>query len=332
MGVSNIKIKNFTVFEDIEIDFASGINVIIGDNGTGKTHLMKLMNMLLRPQFNDVIEVINIRNYFKVSNDLDVVRNLENEDAEIVINYKGIVIKYLTGKNSLSKMEIFRTDENKKIQDVQLDNVYVPAKEILTHSKGFVSLYDERFIPFDKSYKDLLSKSLLPNLRNIPELGVNILPKLETIMEGKVVVEDDVFYILKTNGSQVVFDLEAEGIKKLALLWQLIMNGSIQKGSVIFWDEPESNINPKLIPVLVDILLELSNNEVQIFISTHDYILAKYIEVKSQDDDEILFHGLIKTKDGVKVETQNKFMFLSNNSIIDENKNLYQSEIEKVMK
>lgn len=326
MGISRLIIENFTVFEDIEINFSSGINVIIGDNGTGKTQLMKLMNMLVRPQISGNPTDFGAYEYFNVKKNNDVIRNLTKEKAIAYVDYNDIGIRCIFHENNSTELK------NMKNKQTQWDNVYIPAKEILTHSKGFVSLYDERYIPFDKSYKDLLSKSLLPNLRNIPELGVNILPKIEEIIDGKVIVIDDVFYIQKNNGSKVVFDLEAEGIKKLALLWQLIMNGSIQKGSIIFWDEPESNINPKLIPVLVDILLELSYNEVQIFISTHDYILAKYIEVKSKKDDEILFHGLIKTEYGVEVETQNKFMFLSNNSIIDENENLYFAEVEKVMK
>lgn len=44
MSIKNVKIKNFTVFHDADIDFASGINIIIGENGTGKTHLMKILH------------------------------------------------------------------------------------------------------------------------------------------------------------------------------------------------------------------------------------------------------------------------------------------------
>ncbi|MFI3227721.1 MAG: AAA family ATPase [Clostridia bacterium] len=41
------KLQNFTVFNDIEVNFSSGINVIIGENGTGKTHLMKALYSML---------------------------------------------------------------------------------------------------------------------------------------------------------------------------------------------------------------------------------------------------------------------------------------------
>ncbi len=39
-------IKNFTVFKDQEIEFCSGINVIIGANSTGKSHLLKILYAL----------------------------------------------------------------------------------------------------------------------------------------------------------------------------------------------------------------------------------------------------------------------------------------------
>lgn len=52
---------------------------------------------------------------------------------------------------------------------------------------------------------------------------------------------------------------------------------------MLFWDEPEANINPKYIPVLAELLIMLESEGVQIFVSTHDYFLAKYIEVKRNE-------------------------------------------------
>ena len=43
MKIKRIKFQNYTVFEDQQMEFSPGINVIIGENGTGKTHLMKLI-------------------------------------------------------------------------------------------------------------------------------------------------------------------------------------------------------------------------------------------------------------------------------------------------
>tara|TARA_Y100001970_G_scaffold294169_1_gene447896 strand:+ start:12237 stop:12404 length:168 start_codon:yes stop_codon:yes gene_type:complete len=39
--ITNLQLKNFTAFTDLVIDFSPGINIVIGENGTGKTQLLK---------------------------------------------------------------------------------------------------------------------------------------------------------------------------------------------------------------------------------------------------------------------------------------------------
>ena len=39
--IEHIKLERFTAFENLSLQFSSGINVLIGENGTGKTHLLK---------------------------------------------------------------------------------------------------------------------------------------------------------------------------------------------------------------------------------------------------------------------------------------------------
>ena len=42
MPLTKIEAENFTVFESIKIPFSQGLNVLVGENGMGKTHIMKL--------------------------------------------------------------------------------------------------------------------------------------------------------------------------------------------------------------------------------------------------------------------------------------------------
>lgn len=303
MSIKNVKISNFTVFQNIDINLASGINVIIGENGTGKTHLMKLMYAN--------IEKDDVYNYFKVKRDEDLRRNIEE--------------KYSYQYSFDDKEEMV----SNKPTDFK-SSIFIPAKDFLTHSKGFLSMYDKFDMPFDKTYYDIISKSLLPNLKKIPEIGKAVLPKLENIIGGKVIVENETFFIQKLDGKKVEFSMEAEGIKKIAILWQLIMNESITRGTVLFWDEPEANINPMLFKDVAEILLTLSRNDVQIFVATHNYVFAKYVEVLMEDTDEIAFHALYNTEnEGVKCETEKKFSLLTHNAIREENINLYDAEMKK---
>ena len=51
----------------------------------------------------------------------------------------------------------------------------------------------------------------------------------------------------------------------------LIQSGSLRESSALFWDEPETNLNPKIFGVQMDALLELQRNGVQNFFAAYDY-------------------------------------------------------------
>ncbi len=42
MTITRLKLRRFTAFEDLDFRPSPGINVLVGANGTGKTHLMKV--------------------------------------------------------------------------------------------------------------------------------------------------------------------------------------------------------------------------------------------------------------------------------------------------
>ena len=48
--IGSLHLKNFVAFTDLTIDFSPGINIIIGENGTGKTQLLKAILALCGPE------------------------------------------------------------------------------------------------------------------------------------------------------------------------------------------------------------------------------------------------------------------------------------------
>ena len=45
--ITQLNIKNFTAFPKADLQFGRHLNVIIGENGTGKSHLLKLAYSIL---------------------------------------------------------------------------------------------------------------------------------------------------------------------------------------------------------------------------------------------------------------------------------------------
>lgn len=48
MKILTLKAKNFMIFEDIDLNFSPNVNLICGENSTGKTAIIKLLYASLR--------------------------------------------------------------------------------------------------------------------------------------------------------------------------------------------------------------------------------------------------------------------------------------------
>ena len=49
MKIKTLRLKNFMIFKENEIDWSKNINIICGENSTGKTTLLKVMYSMLKP-------------------------------------------------------------------------------------------------------------------------------------------------------------------------------------------------------------------------------------------------------------------------------------------
>ena len=320
MAIKRVSIENFTVFDKLEIDFCDGINIFIGENGTGKTHLLKLLyatqtlhssNYLYKPTelFGNGFSVQNCCLYI----------NGESSPWTLTIQ-QGIVQK----TESHIQVDI----------DVKSSSVFIPAKEVLSMSN--ITRIAEEYksaLNLDVTLTDIIDKAqnMVPD--TISEFALDIAQRIEKRIEGIVFFDDKekTFWIHKDSGSKIPFSSEAEGYRKLGLLWQLVMNKSIKEGTVLLWDEPEANLSRINTPDLVDILFELSRRNVQVFLATHDYNLMKYFSVKKNGSSEVAFFNLYKTGSRVAYEREDDYDLLEHNSIIDANTRLLEAEIERVL-
>ena len=317
--LKKLDVNNFTVFKKMSIEFSGGIDIFIGENGTGKTHLLKIIYACCNKNENDGKAFAS---YFSSSGWAPLKRNDSPKNGVVIrlFDERNTEIASINGNNGILKKPFI----NKNIK-----SVFIPAKEMLSHSKGLLALDREREIPFDKTLIDIVSKAELGESKSLTEFQKTLLLKLSKVIEGEVIYESDTFYVKKENGLKVEFSMEAEGLRKFGLLWKLIRNGLLDRDSILLWDEPEANINPQLIPILVDIILELHRKGVQVFLATHDYNLAKYFEVNRTRGDKVIFHSLYKSEDGVRIETREYFGKLNNNSIIKADEQLLDKVFEK---
>jgi predicted ATPase len=128
---------------------------------------------------------------------------------------------------------------------------------------------------------------------------------------------------IANRGESVSVNMAAEGIRKLGILQLLLQNRQLKPGrtGALIWDEPETNMNPKLMKLLVEILLELSRNGQQIILATHDYVLLKWFDLlmDAGKEDHVRFHSLYREPGSVEIKIASTDDYLSiNPNPIDE--------------
>ena len=321
MAVKNIAVENFTVFNKVEIDFCDGVNVLIGENGVGKTHLLKLLyaiNTLYSSNY-----LISLHNLFG--------QNFQVNNCWLHLNNEHIqpwTMKIVNKIVQDPESHINVTIESKR------PSTYIPAMSLLS-IPDITRVVDEygKNIDIDYTQTEIVRKAENKIPENIPTLAKALIQSLEDEIGGTVHFDeaDKSFWVYKNNGIKIPYSAEAEGYKKLGLLWRLLMNKSIIKDTVLFWDEPEANLNRKIIPVVVAVLMGLARNGVQIFLATHDYNLMKYFSIKKKSDDEVAYFSLYKSDNGVISETEEDYDLLEHNPIVDANIQLVRDNIERAI-
>ncbi|MBW5383917.1 ATP-binding protein [Brachyspira pilosicoli] len=400
--INNIKISNFTVFKNAEINFSKGLNVFIGRNGTGKTHLLKLINCLDKKLYNsnEKLELkkfnnlknknkekidnikksdkkffndidknsypfdIDINKVFSRFGDFDKIKKtfsdfvsfLEKKDEKISVEiYKNMRFRpkecnIIFNKNinlELRHKGFNITDGwiptfdflllyKKSFSFKNKNFTFIPCKDILTSSNGFTALYDKRDINFEAVYYNIIKKTEIPKLRELDKDLFEIAKKIEDAIGGKTIYKNNNFFIDYKNIGEVSFDMVAEGHKKLALIYILIVNGEIDKNTILLLDEPESNLNPSLTDLLVNILLSLSKLGVQIFIATHNSFILDDIELQRTDKDSIMYHSFYFDENdfnaGVKIESKEILSDLENNPINEKIIKQHNEYIDEMIK
>jgi predicted ATPase len=393
--IQSLELEKFSVFKSLSIRFSPKINVIVGVNGTGKTHLLKaayalsfwrskqagntkISKLECGKSFTDIL----LRIFFPGDHDLKELVNRKSQEASALeIEFSdGIQYRFSFGRRAKAAT----LDTKHKEMLPNLGPIFLPAKEVLSFLPGIESAGLESSTIqslFDDSYltlcQQLLVKDKQIDIDRDPRIGT-LLPSITNVIGGLFQVDakrlrfrpgkyeestgkrseklsklakqelsegespslpqlaDDVRTEFKANSEgEVPGHIMAEGFKKLGVIQQLLANGVLSPGNAgtLFWDEPESNVNPKLMRLIVETLLDLSRNGQQVILATHDYMLLKWIDLLADSDrgDHVFYHSLHPDGQGMNVTTTDTFDDLTPNAIDDAYGDLTDEEISQSM-
>lgn len=347
MVVKRVSIKKFTVFDQLEIDVSPGINVILGANSTGKSHLLKLIYAMLRAASESRRDVgnqhsVDPKSHFTTKLMAKLIGVFRPDELNL-----GRLVRLAPGEDW--------ADLKLNVSDLELHAqlppaggvfsgtlalpdgpapLFLPAREVLTMYEGFVAAYENRELSFDETYYDVC-KALGANPLKGPRArdAAALIKPLSGFSSLIVRREGDRFYVQLPAEELREAHLIATGFCVIACLFYLIRNGSITKGTVLFWDEPEASLNPRMIKVIADFLLALAASGIQIFIATHDYLLTNELSQHAEYQTDqakaanLRFFGLSREPNGpARVESGSTLADLDANSIMEEYAALYERE------
>ncbi|OQY33740.1 MAG: AAA family ATPase [Spirochaetaceae bacterium 4572_59] len=344
--IAQIELRNFTSFKSNIVNLSPKINIFIGENGTGKTHLLKAAYGLCAgaPLFknkpetsNDELEAALTAKLLRLFMPLDdklgkIHRQGATEQAYLSARFAGgqkIAATFFNNSKALA------VQDSTNYEQYQAEAVFIPTKEVLSFMKGFNSLYEKYGLSFDQTYQDICLLLDLPEVRpeTLHEKSKWAMSEIEGICGGRFVFYGGGKVTFKTENAEYSANAMAEGFRKAGMLSRLLETGAIQPGvsGPLFWDEPESNLNPQLMKLLVQILLELSRNGQQIILATHDYVLLKWFDLLVNTDagDHIRYHSLSREKGDVSIQSVDDYRKLNNNAIANTFSDLYDEEIKR---
>lgn len=297
--LKSLHVENLTVFPDAKFTFGKNLNIIIGENGSGKSHILKAAYCAI---------AVSAQGAKDATSEGPTKAFLETSIAEKLINVfkpdelgrlarrrPGATACRISYAFSPSKLDLdftFSTRSKKEVGIARLPAdwiekrpVFMPTRELLTISPGFVSLYETTHLSFEETWRDtcvLLGAPLAkgPREKKIKEL----LAPIETAMGGTVELDKAGRFFLKVAAGNMEMHLVAEGLRKLATIARLIATGSLLDKGYLFWDEPESNLNPRLIKTVAKTILQIAASGIQVFIATHSLFLLRELHVLQKQE------------------------------------------------
>jgi len=116
--------------------------------------------------------------------------------------------------------------------------------------------------------------------------------------------------------------LVAEGLRKLGMIARLIATGTLLGNGYLFWDEPEANLNPRIIKKIARTILDLSANGIQVFIATHSLFLLRELGILLSTPEyssvSPRYFGLQNKGEGVEVEQGSSLEDIGDITSLDE--------------
>jgi hypothetical protein len=83
---------------------------------------------------------------------------------------------------------------------------------------------------------------------------------------------------------------------------------------------------------IIEAVLALSHSGVQVFLTTHSYVILKELDLQATPEDQLRYFSLHSNKkQGTQVTTADDLSALAPNSILDQYSSLYERDLDRAL-
>ncbi|MEI0509954.1 ATP-binding protein [Brachyspira intermedia] len=333
--IKNFEIHDYRQFKNAKFDNFANVNLFVGDNDTSKTTILKFLYCISH-ELKNIINT-NIRNcsVYQYINNLYTFNNFQFDSSNKLKKL------YLYDENSIhfnasisnSNNEIITSNDNINNYNYDYKPLFIPAKEILSIMNAVIYLKNQNIESgFDDSYTDIIYEILA--IKNIDEKELlNVFKNKYDFYNGNIQIDQNTnsvnyyknnvfknkydFYngniqidqntnsvnYYKNDGNIYNINITSEGIKKLGIFEVLYNTGNLTKKSILFIDEPENSLDPKMLRELMKFLVDISKEGVQIFMaSCNSSVLNQLTHIAIKYNYTINVYFFLKEDDYTKID------------------------------
>lgn len=326
--IRKLALTGVTVFPRQETFlFEPGINILVGGNDSGKSHIMRLCYAVCKWSGGGSRKELPVQWAEEKRLRLDVLRAFGLRDLNALVSrypHAGAAEVHASlfgDKTPPGSAEVDFTfpADGEGLSITTMPERHAAGNAVFLAPQEVLSVFP-CYMQVGKRYPELLDSAgweLCRALENEPTSPPapalqHVLVLIEQLLRGKLVRQSGRFCLQR--GTQPPMELMAEGFKRLGTLGLLVENGTVRQGTTLFWDEPEMNLNATHLPQLVTILLGLCRAGVQVLLTTHSLFLLRELTIQLATDKGRTvphrFFGLQPTVDGVRVSAAEQLELL----------------------